>query len=180
MFSNKTTFLLSYVEKCKYQKKKVIAFKPKKDNRYGDEEIVSHNGWKIPAHVIETGDDIIRTLASDDVVYDVIAIDELFMVPGAAAALVWAFRSGISVVASTLDLSSRCKSFAEVKKILPWATKIIKCTAVCEVCGADARYTHMKADLEGTGEIFVGGASEYEPRCAVHHPFFHEATNDIP
>ena len=54
-----------------------------------------------------------------------------------------------------------------MEKMLPWATRIEKCAAVCLVCGEDAFYTQKKiADL---AEIAVGGSELYEPRCWHHH-----------
>lgn len=172
MFANKTTTLLSCVEKFKYQKKSVLAFKPTKDSRYSESDIVSHNGWKIPAIAVNSGPDIIRALAEQEHVCDVIAIDELFMIHGSAHALVWAFKQGISVVASSIELSSNCVPFVEVKNVMPWATNVIKLTAACTVCGADARYTYMKPELAGTADVFIGGTDEYEARCFSHHPHF--------
>ena len=56
--------------------------------------------------------------------------------------------------------------------MLPWATKIEKCPAVCPVCGRDAYYTYKKND-DGE-EIAVGGAELYEPRCFEHHPIMNK------
>lgn len=170
MWSGKTSALLSYIDKCKFQNKKVAVFKPKIDNRYSEGEIVSHAGWKVTAHCVEDGDGIVEFLANSDKLYDVIAVDELFMLKGATDILVWAFRSGVTVVVSTLDLSATCSAFPEVKKALAWATKVVKCTAACAVCGADARYTYRLHSFDGTGEISVGGGDQYEPRCFAHHP----------
>jgi thymidine kinase len=64
---------------------------------------------------------------------------------------------------STLQLSSKGEPFTEVKDMMPWATKIEICPAVCPVTGRDAFYTHRKFKEER--EIIVGGADMYEPRC---------------
>lgn len=170
MWSGKTSALLSYIDKCKFQNKRVAVFKPRIDTRYSEGEIVSHAGWKVTAHCVEDGDGIVEFLANSEEVFDVIAVDELFMLKGAADILAWAFRSGVTIVASTLDLSSTCTAFPEVKKALAWATKVVKCTAVCAVCGADARYTYRLRGFDGMGEISVGGDDQYEARCFLHHP----------
>ncbi len=60
MFSSKTTKLLMQADKRFYQKQKVIAFKSKMDDRYSSVgEIVTHNFNKIPAHLVDTGEEII-------------------------------------------------------------------------------------------------------------------------
>jgi len=61
MFSGKTSNLLSYIDKCKYQKRSVIAFKPSLDNRYSQSSIVSHNGWQTDAIVISSIDECTST-----------------------------------------------------------------------------------------------------------------------
>ena len=72
------------------------------------------------------------------------------------------------ILISSLQLSSDLKPFEEIAKMLPWATKIEVCPAVCTICGADAYYTYKK-DGNFDGEIEVGGKELYEPRCSVHH-----------
>ena len=167
MFSGKTSRLLSDLERFKYQKKKTLIFKPQIDDRYSQDEVVSHSGWHMPATTIKLGADILGILADVDGNPDIIAVDEAFMIPGIAEALVWLFRNGFSIVVSTLDLSATGKAFHEVEKMLVWATRVEKCAAVCTVCGQDAFYTHKK-NTDGE-EIEVGGDELYEPRCSSHH-----------
>lgn len=167
MFSSKTTRLLSDLERYKLQRKKSVVFKPSIDDRYSADEIVSHSGWKHPATVVKTGADVLKYLSDAEETPDVIAVDEAFMVSGIADVLIWLYRSGITIVVSSLDMSYAGKPFREVEKLMPWATKVEKCTAVCTECGRDAFYTHKK--LITGEEIEVGGAELYEPRCFAHH-----------
>lgn len=167
MFSSKTTKLLSTLERYRYQKKKIVVFKPKIDTRYDDSAVVSHSGWTHPAIVVESGAQVLEHLLAGDPP-DVVVVDEMFMIDGIGDVLIWLYRNmGLTVVASTLDISATGKSFQEVEKVLVWATRVEKCSAVCMVCGADAHYTHKKAP--DSQEIHVGGAEMYEPRCFIHH-----------
>ena len=167
MFSSKTSRLLATLEKYKYQHKKIAVFKPNIDDRYSVSEVVTHGGWKVPAVCVKTGAEILEHLANLDEEPHVIAVDEAFMIPGSSEALTWLFTYGYTVVVSSLELSSAGKPFHEIEKMLPWATHIEKCTAVCTVCGRDANYTHKKQ--VGGEEIEVGGSELYEPRCYSHH-----------
>ena len=90
------------------------------------------------------------------------------MVEGCAEVLINLYKSGFTSLISSLQLSSDLKPFEEIAKMLPWATKIEVCPAVCTICGADAYYTYKK-DGNFDGEIEVGGKELYEPRCAMHH-----------
>lgn len=168
MFSGKTSRLLSTLEKYKYQHKKIVVFKPSIDDRYSSSEVVTHSGWKISAVCVKTGADILEHLSNLEENPHVIAVDEAFMAPGVAEVLIWLYKSGFTIVVSSLEMSAAAKPFAEIEKMLPWATLVEKCTAVCTVCGRDAHYTHKKQT--GGDEIEVGGAELYEPRCALHFP----------
>lgn len=167
MFSGKSTSLFVALEKHKYQKRSIVVFKPQIDVRYADSEIVSHNNLRYPAVSISCGADIISYLTTHDVTPQTIAVDEAFMLPGIAETLIWLYKSGVSVIVSSLDISASGKVFDEVKEMLPWATRVEKCTAVCTVCGADAQFTHKKVVNEE--EVEVGGVELYEARCMTHH-----------
>ena len=104
---------------------------------------------------------------------NVIAVDEAFMIPGIAKALIWLYRSGYSIVVSSLDLSATGKPFDEIEKMLPWATHVEKRSAVCTVCSKDAYYTYKKQ--MGGDEIEVGGAELYESRCLRCHPLIFDS-----
>ncbi len=178
MFGAKTSMLLMSLERYRHQHKNVAVFKPSLDDRYDSNAVVTHSGWTYPAHAVKVGADILEVLSQMDHEPDVVAVDEAFMIPNIAEVLTWLYRSGISIIASTLDISASGKPFREVEKMLVWATRVEKCSSVCTVCGQDAFYTHKKAvddeDNVATSEkeeIRVGGADFYESRCAFHHPF---------
>lgn len=168
MFGSKTSRLLSTLEKYKYQHKRIVVFKPLMDDRYGNDAVTTHGGLKTPAVCVKTGADMIHHLAGLDESPHIIAVDEAFMIPGSAEALVWLYRSGFTVVVSSLEMSATGKPFHEIERMLTWATHIEKCSAVCTICDRDAHYTYKKST--GGEEIEVGGAELYEPRCFYHHP----------
>ena len=170
MFSSKTTRLLACLERYKYQKRTIHTFKPQIDDRYSTSEISTHSGWKQPAMNIANGGELlvnIRAMLNRGDKCDIIAVDEAFMIPNIGTALINLYRSGLTVVVSSLDMSSNCNPFDEMTMMFPYATRIEKCSAVCTICGADAPYTHRK--VKGGTEIAVGGSEMYEPRCWTHH-----------
>ena len=174
MWGGKTSRMLLEVEKHRHGGREIHAFKPKVDNRYSAEEIVTHMGWSIPATCVKNGADIEQYMLehAKDFKNSLIVVDELFMLPGVSDTLVWFYKQGVDVVVATLDLSYACKPFEEVAKLLPWATRVVKCPSACSVCGHDAYYTYRK--VEDDSEVFVGGKETYEPRCRKHHPAMEE------
>lgn len=109
MFSSKTSRLLTTLEKYKYQHKKVVVFKPSIDDRYSTSEVVTHGGWKTTAVCVKTGAEILEYLTNLESEPHVVAVDEAFMIPGAAAALSWLYMYGFTVVVSSLEMSSTGK-----------------------------------------------------------------------
>ena len=169
MFGSKTTQLIAAVDRYRLQSKKVLAFKSRLDDRYSESgEIVTHNGGKLACTLVRKGSEIIEISKNhiDDV--SIIAIDEAFMIEDCDEAILKLYNSGISVLVSSIDLSSDLRPFSVIKNVLPFATEINKCTAVCTVCGQDANFTFKKNTVTGA-EIEVGGIEIYEPRCWMHH-----------
>ena len=167
MFSSKTTRLLDMIDRSKYQKRNAALFKASMDDRYSHTAVCTHSGASSPGVPIDSGSALLEFLSRSEEVYDVIAVDEAFMIEGISEVLIWLFRKGISVYVSSLALSYNATVFEEMSILLPWATRVEVCTAVCTKCGKDAFYTHKKKD-DGM-VISVGGDDMYEPRCWKHH-----------
>ena len=173
MFGAKTSRLLSVIDRFSYQNRNVICFKPRIDRRYSISNITTHNGNSVEAVTVNNGEEIVNIVHSKPEFFDVVAVDEAFMIEGSADALVQLFREGKTVVVSSLQLSATGNVFEEVRDMMPWATKIEVCPAVCTVSGNDAYYTHKKVD--DLAEIAVGGSELYEPRCWLHHSFMNQS-----
>ena len=182
MFSSKTTKLLMEADKRQYQKQKIVSFKSRMDDRYSVfGEIVTHNFNKLPAHLVSTGDEVINKIVELEDVSDIdtVIIDELFLIDGGADACVKLFKKGYNVIIASIDLSFTGEPFEEVKNIMPYCTKIEKCTAVCTVCQSDARYTARKSqsslsNTKDENQIQVGGSELYEARCQLHHNYMRD------
>ncbi len=168
MFGSKTTRLLAALDRYQYQHKIIVAFKPVMDNRYSNIEICTHSGGKFPAVGVNSAKDVANYLENLSG-FDVIAVDEAFMIDGIASLLLEQFRAGKTIIVSSLQLSASGNPFEEIRDMMPWATKIEICPAVCPISGRDAFYTHRKID--SIDEITVGGADIYEPRCWEYHGF---------
>ena len=174
MFGGKTTKLLSAVDRYHYQKRDIFAFKPRIDQRYAKEKIVTHWGGKLKADLVVDAEEILSVLASRGIQsrdQPVIAVDEAFMLKGAGEVLPKLFKSGATVIASTLQISSDGTAYPEVTGFMPYATKVEVCPAVCTICGADAHYTEKVGGRVDHG-IEVGGAEMYHPRCFSHFSYY--------
>jgi thymidine kinase len=165
MFGTKTTRMLIELDRALYRGQSVVACKPVIDGRYAEAEIVTHGGLRFPAiNVTEAWQ--LRKVALE---HDVIGVDEAFMIDGCADILIDLYKEGKTIVVSSVQLSAQGQPFDEVVRMMPWATRIEVCPAVCPLTGLDAYFT-VRRDGGGT-EIEVGGADLYEPRAWGRTPF---------
>ena len=150
MFGSKTTKLMSDIDRSLYKGREVIAFKAKKDNRYTKEAISTHTGATYPAFCINHAEEIYQyTGCFENCVNVVIAVDEAFMIQDIDAVLISLYRKGISIIVSSIQLDANEIPFENIKNMMPWATKIEICPAVCTMCDQDAYcllYTSDAAD----------------------------------
>jgi thymidine kinase len=175
MFSGKTTRLLFDVDRAKFRKQRVALFKPKKDDRYSSVSIVSHAGLMHDAVSVDTGTGLMSVLLGDPNDIDIICVDEAFMIRGVADALKYMYSLGKTIIVSSLDLSYACIPFGEISEMLPYATNVVKCAAVCTNCGADAFYTHRT--VQSDEDILIGGSELYDAVCRNHHPVMSDTNN---
>lgn len=168
MWGSKTSRLISSIERLKYQGQNVVVYKPSMDSRYSQSHICTHAGAKWPAHCISSGAALLTHYKALRDEFTIVAIDEAFMIDGVASAALEIFRNGTTVLIASLDLSAKGRSFDEIRDLLPFATRIEKCPAVCPICGDDAFYTAKL--INDNQEIQIGSTEMYEPRCFRHHP----------
>lgn len=169
MYGSKTTRLLADIDRFSYKSKKIFAFKPKKDNRYSEGEIVSHTGAKFSAYQIDDANEIYNFISNQNNKIDIIAVDEAFMIKNIDNVLISLFNKGYTIIVSSIQLSGENKPFENIKNILPWATKIEICTAVCTKCDEDAFYTKALFDMNTADDsIKIGAKESYNPMCHKH------------
>jgi thymidine kinase len=178
MYGSKTTKLLAMIDRFTRQNKNVIAFKPKIDNRYSETYIQSHNGGKFIAHQVSNGHELLNELKiqenNNKNNYNVVAVDEAFMIDDCADILIELFRIGYTIIVSSIQLDAHFKPFSEVMKMMPYATQIEICPAVCPITGNDAYYTMAKFDYK---EVTIGGDVLYEPRSWSAFPILKNFNN---
>lgn len=166
MFSFKSSELFRHIERSLFAKKKIILVRPSADSReyfsHSPAVDVSYNNYKI--HTVRVGsfDELVRM--EDLVKYDVIFMDEAFMVKDAYR-VAKDFGHRLDVFYAGLLASSENKTFEEVTKYLPYCDVIQKLNGVCMDCGdSQGNFSYFVGDKK-SGDIHVGD-SEYICVCA--------------
>jgi thymidine kinase len=171
MFSGKSEELIRRVRRAAFAKLTVQVFKPKIDNRYSKESVVSHNGNSVIAVPVEKSLDILNQVSQDT---DVVAIDEVQFFDDDICYVVGQLADrGIRVIAAGLDQDFRAEPFGKMPELLALAENVTKLQAICVVCGSPAsrtqRLINHKPASYNDPIILVGASESYEPRCRHCH-----------
>ena len=152
MFSGKTEELIRRLRRAEMAGQQVEIFKPKLDNRYADEEVVSHNQNKITSTPVETPDEILL-LGSN---CDVVGIDEAqFFDESIVEIANQLANNGVRVVIAGLDMDYMGRPFGPMPNLMATAEYVTKVHAICKRTGNLANYsmrTSGSDDLVQLGE----------------------------
>jgi thymidine kinase len=160
MFSGKTEELIRRLNRATIARKNVEIFKPMLDNRYSQDEVVSHSNHRIPSIAVSSSESILL-MAEDK---DVIGIDEAQFfdenLPTVCSKLA---DKGIRVIIAGLDMDYLGQPFGIMPRLMAIADEVNKVHAVCMQCGETALFSHRLVDNKD--KVFLGEKNEYEPRC---------------
>ncbi|HEX6982284.1 MAG TPA: thymidine kinase [Balneolaceae bacterium] len=160
MFSGKTEELIRRAKRAHIAGQKVVVVKPRIDNRYSDQDVVSHNENILPGLLVDTADQIV--LLTGDA--KVVCIDEaqffdnqLIDVANTLA------NDGKRVIIAGLDMDFKGRPFEPMPQLLAIAEYITKLHAICAESGMMAHYSQRV--VENEGRVLVGETDAYEPRA---------------
>ena len=163
MFSGKSEELIRRLRRAQIARQRVQIFKPKLDNRYSDDHIVSHSDMKIKSQLVSQARDILESL---DLRTQVIGIDEgqFFDIELVTVCNRLAY-SGKRVIVAGLDQDFKGRPFDPMPQLLAIAEYITKTLAICVRCGAPANRTQRL--VESSDRLLVGSTGAYEARCRL-------------
>lgn len=156
MFSSKTTCLLMRFKRYQLGGKKCLMVKYKKDIRYDEYKVVTHDLVKNDAKICEYLYEI------DDIVnnFDVICIDEIqFYHDAYIFCDKWA-NSGLILELCGLNGTFDRKPFKIISELIPLVYNITFLTSVCKESGEDGIYSLRLVD--DNIETLIGGSELYK------------------
>lgn len=172
MYAGKTEELLRRVRRIEYAKKSVIVFKPTIDNRYSNDEVVSHNKNKTKSINILKASDIYNYVV-EPYPYAIVIDEVQFMDEEILDVCNFYANKGVRVICAGLDKDFRGEPFGIMPEILAMAEKVTKLDAICSVCGGIATRTQRIIDGKPAyyddPVIMVGAKEQYEARCRHCH-----------
>ena len=163
MFSGKTELLIKKYNTCKeqLQEENIIAFNYYKDTRYGEDEIISHNGKKIPSINIQTLSEIFE---DDDFSKRThIFINEAQFFPDLKVCIIKLVEEhNKNVVICGLDSDFKREKFGDMWDLIPYSDNIVKLKGKCNDCSMPSLFT-FRITNEKTQEVI--GVENYIPVC---------------
>jgi thymidine kinase len=160
MFSGKTEELIRRLRRAEIAKQKVAIFKPRIDNRYSSEHIVSHSEQSLTSQVVDDATEIVAQCKDAQVV----GVDEgQFFKANLVDVCELLANQGKRVIVAGLDQDYRGKPFEPMPQLLSVAEYITKTLAICVVCGNPADRTQRKTHQ--ADRVLVGAKDIYEARC---------------
>lgn len=171
MFAGKSEELIRRVKRMEYAHQKFICFKPSIDNRYSENEIVSHNNRKTKSINITCSSDIYKYISSD---INAVIIDEVqFLDEKIVDVCSDLADKGYRVIVGGLDSDFKGEPFIITALLMAKAEIITKLSAICVKCGAPGtrtqRIVNGKPASYDDPIIIVGASQMYEPRCRHCH-----------
>jgi len=168
MFSGKTEELIRRLKRAQIARVKVQIFKPRLDERYSADHVISHSSLKLEATRIENAEEILGLL--DDTAR-VVGIDEAqFFSAGLVEIVQRLANRGLRVIIAGLDMDYRGVPFGPMPQLMATAEYVTKMSAICTSCGNPAsrsqRLVTKASPVEGDDNpVLVGGQEFYEARC---------------
>jgi thymidine kinase len=160
MFSGKTEELIRRLKRARIANQKVEIFKPVIDNRYSQNEVISHDANAIISTPVSTAGNILLLVSG----VEVVGIDEAqFFDSGLVDVCNHLANDGIRVIVAGLDMDFRGKPFGPIPALLATAEYVTKVHAICMRCGNLAQFSFRKDNSEKI--VLIGEKDSYEPLC---------------
>ena len=160
MFSGKTEELLRRLKRAQFAKLDIAVFKPKIDNRYDTQKVVSHDENTITAIPVDCAKNILPLVNQAQVV----AVDEAqFFDADLVAVCNELANTGVRVIIAGLDMDFLGKPFGVIPQVLAIAEHITKVHAICVDCSSIANHSYRKTT--DTTLVKLGEKEEYKALC---------------
>lgn len=171
MFAGKTEELLRRVHRSRLAGLRVEVVGHRLDSRSGGDQLSTHLGRTVPARMLEEPSELLALRGEDRP--DIVAIDEgQFFGPRLVPTVEALLEDGIQVEVAGLCVTYEGGPFEPLPALMAIAEEVVKLTAVCTVCGADAAF-HIRLVQDDSEALRataaqVGGAESYQARCRSH------------
>ncbi|UZQ29478.1 MAG: thymidine kinase [Spiroplasma phoeniceum] len=171
MFAGKTEEFIRRLVRLGYAKFEIQVFKPTIDNRYSENQVVSHSKKAVEAISVNNSEELLTNLKPTT---NVVGIDEVQFFDNNIVKLANSLADkGIIVIVNGLDKDFRGEAFINVEKLMTQAEEVKKLHAICVKCGNLANRTQRLINGKTANYcdpiVLIGEKDKYEARCRHCH-----------
>ncbi|WP_425378287.1 thymidine kinase [Spiroplasma endosymbiont of Polydrusus pterygomalis] len=171
MFAGKTEEFIRRLVRLSYAKFEIQVFKPTIDNRYSENQVVSHSKKAVEATSVKNSDELLVKLKSTA---NVVGIDEVQFFDNNIVKVADSLADkGMIVIVNGLDKDFRGEPFLNVEQLMTRAEEVKKLHAICVKCGNLANRTQRLINGKPANYydpiVLIGEKDKYEARCRHCH-----------
>ncbi|MCQ2148925.1 MAG: thymidine kinase [Bacteroidales bacterium] len=160
MFSGKTEELIRRLKRAQFANQKIAVFKPLTDNRYSDEDVVSHDLHSVKSRPVASPEEMLD-IPGD---IQVVGIDEAqFFDDSLVKVCQTLANAGKRVIIAGLDTDFLGNPFGPMPDLMAIAEDVQKVHAICVKCGSLANHSHRLS--KDRNLVVLGEKDLYEPLC---------------
>ncbi|WP_127818635.1 thymidine kinase [Microbacterium sp. CPCC 204701] len=172
MFAGKSEELLRRVRRARIAGLSVEVVSHSLDDRRGLGQVSSHSGLSVESSSVPDVHTLLSHVRGRSL--DLVAVDEAqFFSADLVPAVSTLVTGGLNVIVAGLCVTFDGRPFEPLPSLMAIAEDVLKLTAVCAVCGADAAF-HQRLAAGEVGDPNlptreqVGGIESYQARCRRH------------
>ncbi|PQP78574.1 thymidine kinase [Spiroplasma sp. ChiS] len=171
MFAGKTEEFIRRLVRLSYAKFEIQVFKPTIDNRYSENQVVSHSKKAVEAISVKDSDELLANLKPTTFV---VGIDEVQFFDNNIVKIADSLADkGIIVIVNGLDKDFRGEAFTNIEQLMTRAEEVKKLHAICVKCGNLANRTQRLINGKPANYydpiVLIGEKDKYEARCRHCH-----------
>lgn len=167
MFAGKSSYLIKQIRLLKVLEKKYIVIKPQLDNRYSQNNVVSHNMDEEPCltlnhinNIFEYNLNNIHTIFIDEAQF----FDDL---KNTVLELIENYNINIFIVG--LDGDFNRNKFGEILDLIPYSDRCEKISSLCKICKDGTPGIFSKRIVNNTNQTLIGANDSYISVCREHY-----------
>ena len=160
MFYGKTEELIRRLKHAEFAKQKILLIKPKVDNRYHKEKVVSYKGNILEAICVNTAHEILDNWSNEKIV----AVDKTeFFDDKLVEVCTELSAKGVRLIFAGLDMDFKGVPFGPMPQLLSIAEYVSKVHTIYVSCGNLAQFSHRI--VRAKRQVLLGATEEYKPLC---------------
>ena len=157
MFSGKTEELIRRLKRAELAQQKVAVFKPSMDQRYAQNNVVSHDSNEFEALAVNNARELLTRAQG----YEVIGLDEAqFFDSEIVAVCNTLANEGMRVIIAGLDMDFKGVPFGPMPQLMATAEYVTKVHAICSQTGRLAQYSYRLDPNDDL--VLLGETQEYQ------------------